>query len=64
MLPDQNAKPTIRLELTPKQTEQVRQAIGRDLLEIELNVEELEARIAPTGGRLASNHNEPLLADD
>ena len=61
--------PVVRLELTDAQQMQVKRATGRDSVAIELTVEELEERIAPTGtssdpGRLASNHNEPLLVDD
>ena len=51
---------TIRLRLTEEQRRQLRQAIGRDGEEIELQVEELEERVVP---RLASNHNETMLID-
>ncbi len=53
-----SSKATIRITLTPAQTEQVREATGRELLEIELTIDELEQRVAP---RLASNHNETFL---
>jgi len=61
-------KETVRLELTEKQREQVRSATGRDGEAIELTVQELEERIAPSGfgdapGRLAANHNETFLTD-
>ena len=54
------AKPNdpVRLTLTPKQQEEIRQAIGRDGETLELTVEELEERIAP---RISGNHNETLL---
>jgi hypothetical protein len=38
----------VRLELTDEQKAQVKAATGKDARAIELNVEELEARIAPT----------------
>ena len=63
--------PVVRLEFTEAQQAQVKRATGRDSVAIELTVEELEERIAPSGvgadgggGRLAGNHNEPLLVDD
>ena len=37
-----------RLTLTPEQKEQIRQATGRDAEVLELSVEELEERIAPS----------------
>lgn len=40
-------KDQIRLELTPEQKEQVRNATGKDAEAVELSVEELEERIAP-----------------
>ena len=56
---------TIRIELTPEQSEQIKAHIGRPATSIELTVEELEARITPFGGftRLAGNHNETLLIE-
>ena len=48
----------VRLTLTPKQQERIRQSLGRDGDTLELTVEELEERIAP---RISSNHNETLL---
>ena len=46
----------IRIELTPDQKDQVRKATGKDAEAVELSVEELEERIAPSnvfhkGGR-------------
>jgi hypothetical protein len=38
----------IRLELTEEQKAQVKAATGKDARALELNVEELEERIAPT----------------
>ena len=38
----------IRLTLTPEQKEQIRKATGKDAEALELSVEELEERIAPT----------------
>jgi hypothetical protein len=58
---DTSEKKTIRIELTDLQTEQVRNAIGRELEEVELKLEDLEPRIAL---RLALNHNETLLLDE
>lgn len=52
-------KEVIRIDLTPKQQEQLKAVLGRDAQAIELSVSELEARIAPM---LAANHNETLLA--
>lgn len=37
-----------RMKLTPEQKEEVRKATGKDAEAIELSVEELEERIAPT----------------
>jgi hypothetical protein len=59
-MPARDAKALIHLSLTQGQKTQVKDATGRDGEAIELTVEELEERIAP---RLASNHNETLLAD-
>ena len=41
---------TVRIELTPEQREQVKRQTGKDAVALELNVEELEERIAPYGG--------------
>jgi len=59
-MPTRDAKALVRLALTQDQKSQVKHATGRDGEAIELTVEELEERIAP---KLASNHNETLLAD-
>jgi uncharacterized small protein (DUF1192 family) len=42
------SKDQIRIELTPEQKAQVRTATGKDAEAVELSVEELEERIAPT----------------
>ena len=42
---------TFRMTLSPEQKEQVRKATGKDAEVIELSVEELEERIAPTRSR-------------
>ncbi|MEP7226526.1 MAG: hypothetical protein ABI785_04120 [Gemmatimonadales bacterium] len=39
---------TFRMTLTPEQKEQVRKTTGKDAEAIELSVEELEERIAPS----------------
>ncbi len=41
-------KEQVRIALTPEQRNQVRQAIGKDAEALELTVQELEQRIAPT----------------
>jgi hypothetical protein len=52
-------KDLVRFDLTPEQKERAKRLTGRDSEALELTIEELEERIAP---RLASNHNETLLA--
>jgi uncharacterized small protein (DUF1192 family) len=42
---------TFRITLTPEQKEQVRKTTGKEAEAIELSVEELEERIAPTVAR-------------
>lgn len=42
-----SAKGQFRIELTPEQKTQVRNATGKDAEAVELSVEELEERIAP-----------------
>jgi len=37
----------VRIDLTPEQKEQVKKQTGKDAAALELNVEELEERIAP-----------------
>ena len=62
---------TVRIDLTADQKELVKAATSREADAIELTVEELEQRIAPsevgpglgTGFRLALNHNETLLGN-
>lgn len=66
-----NENTTIRIDLTPQQSEQIKAETGKTATTIELTVEELEARIAPMSpggysgdyGRLAGNHNETFLVD-
>jgi hypothetical protein len=43
-----NAKDSVRIDLTPEQKNAVRTATGKDAEAVELSVEELEARIAPS----------------
>lgn len=43
-----DSKSPFRIELTPEQKAKVRNATGKDAEAVELSVEELEARIAPT----------------
>ena len=38
----------VRIDLTPEQKAAIRTATGKDAEAVELSVEELEARIAPT----------------
>ena len=40
---------SVRLKLTPDQQVQIKQATGKNAEALELNVEELEERIAPGG---------------
>jgi hypothetical protein len=54
----------IRIDLTPSQKEQIRAKTGHTAEAIELTVQELEERIAPSAiGKLAANHNETFLFD-
>jgi hypothetical protein len=41
-------KETVRLELTPEQKQLVKKQTGKDAEAVELSVQELEERIAPT----------------
>jgi uncharacterized small protein (DUF1192 family) len=43
-----NPKEQFRIELTPEQKAQVRTATGKEAEAVELSVEELEERIAPS----------------
>jgi len=43
----QNPKDQFRIQLTPEQKSQVKNATGKDAEAVELSVEELEERIAP-----------------
>lgn len=58
-----NANATIRIDLTPEQTEKIKAETGKTATSIEISVQELEARIAPVWSRLALNHNESLLVE-
>lgn len=53
-----NPKGLVRITLTPAQTQEIKQATGREAEAIQLTIEELEQRIAP---RMAGNSNETLL---
>jgi len=57
-----NANATIRIDLTPEQSEKIKAETGKTATSIEISVQELEARIAPFF-RLAGNHNETLLVE-
>lgn len=48
-----NPKEQFRIQLTPEQKAQVRNATGKDAEAVELSVEELEERIAPAKWRPA-----------
>jgi hypothetical protein len=37
----------VRLELTPEQRERLKQATGKEVREVKLNLEQLEARTTP-----------------
>jgi hypothetical protein len=52
---------TIRIDLTPEQTEKIKAETGKTATSIEISLEELETRVAPF--RLAGNHNETLLIE-
>jgi uncharacterized small protein (DUF1192 family) len=41
------SKPTIRIELTPEQKKQIKDASGEDVSTLEFSVDELEERVAP-----------------
>ena len=43
-----NPKEQFRIQLTPEQKSQVKNATGKEAEAVELSVEELEERIAPT----------------
>jgi hypothetical protein len=42
------SKGQVRIELTPEQKAQIRKVIGKDAETLELSIEELEERIAPS----------------
>lgn len=58
-MPTHDPKPPIRIDLTQEHPRPGPGTTSRDGQATPLTVEELEERIAP---RLASNHNETLLA--
>ena len=64
---NRNEKDVVRIELTPEQQEQVKRATGRNSVAVELTIEELEERIAPSSlgnvDGITENHNETLLVD-
>jgi hypothetical protein len=43
-----NPKDSVKISLTPEQKETIRSVTGKDAEAMELSVEELEARIAPS----------------
>lgn len=43
-----NPEQRVRLELTPSQTSQIKAASGHEITLVELKMEQLEERIAPT----------------
>ena len=47
-MPKQNDNEIVRIELTPEQKEQVKDATDKSAEAIELTVHELETRITPT----------------
>ena len=52
----------IRLELTEEQKAQIKAATGKDARTLELNAEELEDRIAPTGEAVLARRESPGLS--
>ena len=55
-----NDKKVVRIQLTQEQKEKLEAQTGKNADVIELTVEELEARIAPS---MTYNHNETFLAN-
>jgi hypothetical protein len=53
-----NENEMVRIDLTPTQTQKLRETLGLEVAAIELPVKELEQRIAPS---LIGNHNETML---
>jgi hypothetical protein len=43
-----NTKSTLKIELTPEQTEQIRQLTDKDVAAVKLSPEALEERVAPS----------------
>ena len=56
----QDPQEIVRIDLTQRQQEHVKERTGKSADAIVLTVEELEARIAP---KLVANHNETVLRD-
>ena len=52
---------TIRIDLTPEQTEKIKAETGKTATSIEISLEELETRVAPFSFR--RNHNETMLIE-
>jgi hypothetical protein len=46
-----NTKPSIKIELTPEQKEQVQRLTGQEVPQVRLSLEALEERIAPALSR-------------
>ena len=44
---DKTKKPTIKIELTAEQKEQIKQATGLDVPQLQLSSEDLEERVTP-----------------
>ena len=41
-------KPTVKIQLTPEQQEQIKRVMGKEISEVELAPAELEERVAPS----------------
>jgi hypothetical protein len=48
---EETKKPTVKIELTPDQRDQIRRATGKEVPNVRLQPEELEERVTP-GKRL------------
>jgi hypothetical protein len=46
----ENSEPRIHIQLTDDQRKQIKDTSGKDVIALDFSVEELEQRIAPTGG--------------
>jgi len=49
----------IRIELTPEQKNQVKEASGKEIATIELGIDELEQRIAPSDFHMTATVTKP-----